>query len=230
MGLLAALGGCAVPAMPARYQPPVGPRETVYVTAQGWHTGLALRTASISRPLAILRQDFPGARYLWFGWGQREYYMAAHPTVWDALRALLPGPAVVYVIPLSQQPQPAGVGGKMFPVSITPAGFRRLTDDIAASLARSPDGQLRWAGSGFWPGSAFFASTQTYDAAHTCNTWTAKALQIAGLPVRATGVIFANQVVAQIRPIAAADQAVSSRMYNPPANRSTAYTIRFSST
>ncbi|MBV8455497.1 MAG: hypothetical protein JO122_02645 [Acetobacteraceae bacterium] len=70
------------------------------------------------------------------------------------LRALFPGPAVVYVIPLPEAPTAAQIGGHVFPLSMTVSGFSRLTDYIAASFERSADGELRWAGPGFWPGSA----------------------------------------------------------------------------
>jgi uncharacterized protein (TIGR02117 family) len=192
------MASCAAQPVSAVQQPPAAPHEIVYVTAEGWHTGLTVRAADIGGPLAILRQDFPGAQYLWFGWGQRAYYMTRHPTVWDALRALFPGPAVLYVIPLPEAPTTAQIGGHVFPLSVTPSGFSGLTDYIAASFERSADGELRWAGPGFWPGSAFFASNQIYDATNTCNTWTAKALNAAGLPVSAAGVMFASQVVAQM--------------------------------
>ncbi|MFP6560573.1 DUF2459 domain-containing protein [Paraburkholderia sp. B3] len=34
---------------------------------------------------------------------------------------------------------------------------------------------------GPYPGSLYFAARGTYDALHTCNTWTARALRSAGL-------------------------------------------------
>ena len=36
---------------------------------------------------------------------------------------------------------------------------------------------------------------------HICNTWTAEALRVAGLPVSATGVVFAAQVLDQLPPL-----------------------------
>lgn len=195
---MATMASCAAPSVGAGYRPPARSHEIVYLTAEGWHTGLVLRAADIGGPLRIVRQAFRGAKYLWFGWGQRAYYMARHPTVWDALRALFPGPAVVYVIPLPDSPTTAQIGGHVFRLGVTPSGFSRLTDYIAASFERSAAGELRWAGPGFWPGSAFFASSKIYDATNTCNTWTAEALTAAGLPVRAAGVMFASQVVVQV--------------------------------
>ena len=55
--------------------------KVVYVVSGGWHTELGLPLAEISGPLVVLKPDFPGARYLVFGWGARDYYMASNPPV-----------------------------------------------------------------------------------------------------------------------------------------------------
>jgi Protein of unknown function (DUF2459) len=54
-------------------------------------------------------------------------------------------------------------------------------------------------GRGPFPDSRFYAATGRYSAVRTCNTWTAAALQFAGLPVRAGGVLFAGQVERRVR-------------------------------
>jgi hypothetical protein len=54
-------------------------------------------------------------------------------------------------------------------------------------------------GDGPYPGSLFYASGDTYALTHTCNTWTAEALQIGGTEVRAAGVLFAGQVMDRAR-------------------------------
>ncbi|MDX1423384.1 MAG: hypothetical protein R3322_09610, partial [Kiloniellales bacterium] len=38
---------------------------------------------------------------------------------------------------------------------------------------------------------------------NTCNTWTARGLQAAGWPVRAAGVVTAEELMTQVRPLAA---------------------------
>jgi Protein of unknown function (DUF2459) len=78
--------------------------ELIYVIAGGWHTEIGLPVGAIGGPLAALKAEFPGARYLVFGWGARDYYMARNPGLGDILRALTPGPAVMLVIPLQMPP------------------------------------------------------------------------------------------------------------------------------
>ena len=171
---------------------------TLYLTAAGWHTGLVVPVDRLNGPWRTLLRDFPGATYLWFGWGERNYYMTAEPTAVDALRALLPGPAVVLVTPLFQPPQEGSFGQRVFALGMTSAGVTRLVDYLWSAFAKSPKREPIIAGRGLSTGSMFYAATGTYSATYTCNTWTAQALHVGGLPVTASGVVLADQVVEQV--------------------------------
>lgn len=191
------LAGCQVPSVPRQ---PVQRRAdvVVYLTAAGWHTGLVVPIDRLNGPWPTLLRDFPGASYLWFGWGERNYYMTAEPTAADALRALLPGPAVVLVTPLFQPPREGLLGQRVFPLGMTSAGFARLAEYLWSAFAKSPKREPIMIGRGFSAGSVFYAATGTYSATYTCNTWTAQALQVGGLPVTASGVVLVDQIVEQV--------------------------------
>ena len=47
--------------------------RTIYVIAQGWHVGVALRRADIPAGMLPEQTDFPQARYLEFGWGDAGF-------------------------------------------------------------------------------------------------------------------------------------------------------------
>jgi uncharacterized protein (TIGR02117 family) len=189
---------CALPA------PPPGlaaePRtEAIYVLRGGWHTEIALPASVIGGPLAALQRDFPGARMLVFGWGARDYYMAPNPGLAEAVRALSPGPAVMLVIGLPAAPAPSD---SAFAVYISRQGIARLSQWLWNELAKDAAGQPHRIAAGPYPQSLFYAATGSYDMTHTCNTWTAEALRVAGLPVRAAGVVFAEDITAQLAPFA----------------------------
>ena len=74
-----------------------------------------------------------------------------------------------------------------------------LEGSLASYFATDPAGQPLRLADGPYKGSAFFASDATYDALHTCNTWTAEILRAGGYPVSTAFVIFAHQVMAQAR-------------------------------
>jgi uncharacterized protein (TIGR02117 family) len=172
--------------------------EIVYVVAGGWHTELDLPRAAIGGRLTGLAVAFSGAPYLVFGWGARDYYMARHPGIADLLRAAAPGPAVVLVAPLTVPPGAFAGPGNVRAVALSREGGRRLAQFLWESLAKDANGAPRPLGAGPYPHSVFYAASGGYDLSHTCNTWTAEALQAAGVPVSATGVVFAGQLLDQL--------------------------------
>ncbi|MGH7002280.1 MAG: DUF2459 domain-containing protein, partial [Stellaceae bacterium] len=93
------LAGCAT--APAEVVQPycgAAPKlQTLYVIAGGWHTEISIPVDVLSQPLAALPEISPDVRYVVFGWGQRDYYMARNPGFGDLLAASVPGPSVVLV-------------------------------------------------------------------------------------------------------------------------------------
>jgi uncharacterized protein (TIGR02117 family) len=175
--------------------------ELLYVISGGRHTELGLPAGAISGPLAALKSEFPSARYLIFGWGARDYYMARNPGMADILRALAPGPAVMLIIPLKMPPKTFFGASNTLIVHVSRDAIERLSELLWSFLAPDDEAAPRRIGTGPYPESVFYASTGTYNLSHTCNTWTAEALRVAGLPVSAAGVVFANQVLDQVQPL-----------------------------
>lgn len=198
----ALLAGCAwTPVKP--YEGAAPATETVYVAALGWHTEIGLRADAVTGPLAVLKREFPGASYFTFGWGERDFYMAPNPGLADALRAVVPGPAVMLVRGLRRSPAETFGAADVYAVPVSPEGMDRLSQYLWRYLDEEGKGELRRAGDGPYPESTFYAAAGTYDMGNTCNTWTAQALNVAGLPVSAVGVVFAGQVVDRVRGLVA---------------------------
>lgn len=176
--------------------------ETLYVIAEGWHTELALSAAALSGPIVSLEPGSKDGRYMVFGWGERDYYMNPAPGLADLVKAAVPGPSVMLIIPLPERPAAFFVtDSTVFAVPVAKDGLERLSTFLWAYLEKDREGLVRRVGDGPYPGSGFYAARGTYDLANTCNTWTAEALHVAGLPVSATGVVFAGQIVAAVRAI-----------------------------
>ena len=199
MGACLALSGCGSTPSPAYHEAASTDGVALYVIAAGWHTEIALAVAAIDHPLRAVAPDFPGARYLAFGWGERNYYMARAPTVADAMNALLPGPAVLLVTPLLQAPRESRANAQVFELSLSTAGLERLSNYLWSAFDRSGGGSTRRLAAGPAPGSVFYAATGTYSSSYTCNTWTAEGLRAGGLPVSPAGVVFAGQLTDQLR-------------------------------
>ena len=155
----------------------------------------------ISGPLAALKVAFPTARHLVFGWGARDYYMAQNPGIADLLRAAVPGPAVMLVIPLQASPEAVFGASTAFSIPAPQEGIQRLSQFLWDYLAADEQGSPRRVGIGPYQQSVFYASAGTYNLGHICNTWTAEALGVAGFPETASGVVFAGQVLDQLPPV-----------------------------
>jgi uncharacterized protein (TIGR02117 family) len=197
-GTLQTLPGCGSTSSPT-YQEAPGDGVRIYVIAAGWHTEIALPVHVIRDPLRAATPDFPGAQYLSFGWGERNYYMARAPTLSDAMSALFPGPAVLLVTPLYQPPRESRASGQVFELSLSTAGLDRLSNFLWTAFEKASDGTTRRLAPGPEPGSAFYAATGTYSSSYTCNTWTAEGLRVGGVPVTPAGVVFAGQLTDQLR-------------------------------
>jgi uncharacterized protein (TIGR02117 family) len=201
-GTLQALPGCGSTPSPT-YQEAPGDGVTTFLIAAGWHTEIALPINAVQEPLRAVAPDFPGARYLSFGWGERNYYMARAPTAGDAMSALFPGPAVLLVTPLYSPPRESRANAQVFELGLTPAGLDRLSNHLWAAFKKSGDGTPLRLAEGPAPGSAFYAATGTYSASYTCNTWTAEGLRVGGVPVTPAGVVFVDQLTDQLRSLGA---------------------------
>jgi uncharacterized protein (TIGR02117 family) len=200
-----ALAGCAAPAPPAVLT--AGPRtETIFLVERGWHTDVGLQASQLGDALGPLGASFPGVHTLLIGFGERAYLLHRQHNAADMLAALIPGPGALLVTALRDTPATAFPADDVVALQVSARGLARLTDFIAASFERPPAGGPREIADGPYPGSLFYASTRTYSAGYTCNTWTAEALQTGGLPIHAAGVLFADDVADQARRIAAASR------------------------
>ncbi len=189
----------------SRFGPPslADPVVEVAVVERGRHTDIAIPADAMAEPVgAALRQAFPGARVLVFGFGDRAFYMAREETFAGMLAALFPGPGVVLVTGLRTSPAEAFGADHVVGLRLSASQADGLAAFIGRSLAIDGSGPPARLGDGPYPGSLFYASAQTYDVFYDCNRWTLSALQNAALPADPDGVIFAGQVMDQAGRIA----------------------------
>ncbi|MGA2188715.1 MAG: DUF2459 domain-containing protein [Steroidobacteraceae bacterium] len=178
----------------------------VYLARRGWHVDVGFAVASLTAPLDAVAREFPGARYLFFGFGDRRYLMAKHRNMPALLAALWPGKGLILATALGATPADAFGAAQVIEIRISPAQLLAAQDFIWRSLGDrdlpSTDA-LPVAAPGPYEGSLYLSARPGYSAFHTCNTWAAEALGRAGLPVHSAGVLFAGQLWRQARKAAA---------------------------
>jgi uncharacterized protein (TIGR02117 family) len=160
------------------------------------HTGLIVRSADVAHDAWPARADFAHAEYLELGWGDREYYMHREPGPLLALRAVLwPTPGAVHAVGFSGPIAREFPGSEILELRVEPAGFSRLVEFVRASHAPEPNDL----GPGQRTNSRFYASERRFHLFETCNTWVARALAEAGVPVDPGSAMTASQLLHQLR-------------------------------
>ncbi len=188
---MAALTGCAhAPSAPAS----AGPR-TAYVVRRGFHTDIGLPAVALALPLRPLAAEFPGARTLLVGFGDRSFVQSrGRRWLGDWLLALLPGEGAMLVTGLSVAPDQAFAARDVVTLALTDMQWAGLQRFVRASFS-PPAGVPARLAEGPYEGSRFYASARTYDLLDTCNTWTAEALRAAGQDVPVDFSLFSGQVM-----------------------------------
>jgi uncharacterized protein (TIGR02117 family) len=175
----------------------------IFVTSNSWHSGIVLARADVPLETIPEAADFPDAAYLEFGWGDAVYYPTPRAGLGLALGAMFPGPAVLHIAGLPDHP------GRVFPTarvvefSLSEHALARLLAHLAASIDRGGAPRAESHAAGLYAFSRFYPATGRFHLFNTCNTWTARALQAAGLAIEADGVQTVDDLMARLAPLAA---------------------------
>jgi hypothetical protein len=196
--LLTACSATTTRLMPSYSAEPPEKTTVIYVIRRKWHVDIGFAAADLQPPLTALRADFPQARYLSFGFGDRHYLLDKDRGFGGMLAALWPGPGLMLVTGLTATLQAAFEEGNVIEIPVTAAQAADAQAFIWKSLAAN-DGAVAPLLAGPYDGSLYYASSQHYSALHTCNTWAAQTLQAAHLRVHSAGVEFAGQLWRQAR-------------------------------
>ncbi|HEY0749114.1 MAG TPA: DUF2459 domain-containing protein [Steroidobacteraceae bacterium] len=175
-----------------------GVASTVFVARRGWHVDVGLEVAELAPPLASAAAALPGARYLFFGFGDRHYLLAQKHNAPVLLAALWPGAGMMLVTALSAAPEQGFGTEQVLSLELSAEQMQALQSFIWKSLD-TPSGALRVYAPGPYADSVYFAASIKYSALRTCNTWVAQALRAAGLRIHPAGVLFAGQVWSRVR-------------------------------
>jgi uncharacterized protein (TIGR02117 family) len=193
---------------PARTSPAGDPEsgennETIYVTSNGWHSAIVVSRASLPRGAIPEGADFPSALYLSLSWGDAEYFPERQPTFAMGLRAALgPTPAVVHLAGLRSHPQDVFPSDEVVQLRIPTDRFGNLVTYLDGTFARNGAKRARSIAPGLYSFSLFYRAKGEFHLLNTCNTWTARGLKAGGWPIRVSGTVSAEDLMAQVRRLA----------------------------
>lgn len=180
--------------------------KPVYVVSHGWHTGIVIAGRDRGPELAFLDRHFDKANWYEIGWGDKQFYQAGEVGAGLMLRAgLVPTDTVLHVTALPERPESYFTNNRVIELRIDAAGLERLTTAVAEYFQYDENGDPLTSGEGLYGESLFFDATGRFHAFNTCNTWTARMLKQAGVPIRTFMTLRANSVMDQLEPIAKND-------------------------
>jgi len=198
--MLALVTGCLGP-VGALYPPaPDAQTEPVWVVDHGWHTGLVVPRSALPPGLLPEQDDFPMAHYLEVGWGDAAFYRARDPGVGLAIRAALSSTAsVVHMVGLPARPEQAFSRRDVVEIRLSRPGFEALARFVDDAFDREERGRAPVLGSGLYGASAFYPARGRYHLLNTCNTWIARALRAAGVPITPVYAMTARNLMWQVK-------------------------------
>ena len=143
---------------------------TIYVVGRGWHTDIGLRASEVTSQLASLESKFPGIRFMVFGFGEREYFIGRNGGAGEMLAALFPSKSAILLTPLHAPPSEAFANQQVVTLHLPKSGVLQIATRLWDNLEKTADGAPVRLGDGPDVGSVFYASSEAYNAFHTCNT------------------------------------------------------------
>ena len=111
---------------------------TVYVARRRWHIDVGFAAEDLRGPLVGVLGQFPGARYAFFGFGDRHYLLSKDHEASALLAALWPGPGLILVTALESTPRQAFGVEEVIELQLTPDESRAIQAFIWHALSRQP--------------------------------------------------------------------------------------------
>jgi hypothetical protein len=204
LGLVAALwtwtrSGELVPS------PSPGPGVPVHILNNGFHTDLVVPRAALEAgggPLGAAVRSVGPSDWIRIGWGDARFFVDPRPMegrLADGARAFFrPGnPSVVMLDPDFGDPTHGVPPHRRRTLMLSPEAFAGLRGRVEQSLALSA-GRPHLSTASPGSGAHYFASREHFWIGYLCNSWTARVLNAAGLPVRPMRAVTAGEIMATV--------------------------------
>ena len=174
----------------------------IYVTSNGWHTELVVETATLPARGWPERESLRARRYLEVGWGDRDAYPAERLTAQLTLQAALASRGSVLRVSGFDEPILDRFRGiEIVEIRLAPSALETLAQFIEASHAVDHEGRPIRLDPVTTGSATFYLARGRFHALNTCNSWTARALQAAGLPLWPALTFTAHQLMLQVIPL-----------------------------
>ena len=190
--------GCLGPPLTPYMLPADESLTVLYVVRHSWHTRIAVRYADVDPALWPESRDLGAVTWLEVGWGDRDYYPAPHPSIWDAVDTVIrPTPAAIHVGGFDQAPSAFLADAPMACILVAARALDGLARFIHDSYELQNGAPVRIR-PGNYEHSWFYRATGRYHALfNNSNMWVARGLRAAGVPVLPWRAVTASNTLRQ---------------------------------
>lgn len=133
------------------------------------------------------------------GWGDKGFYQSQEITTALTLQAMFwSSGAVMHIVAFSGKPERYFAGSEIKSLLLHTNQRNSLMRYLGRSFARDEEGNLIPLKQGIYGDSQFYAANGRYGILNTCNKWTAKGLESAGLTINPSLKLTAGSVMKAI--------------------------------
>jgi uncharacterized protein (TIGR02117 family) len=193
---------CGIPTSSVWPPPEPDRLRDVWLVRHGWHTRIAVARADVDPSIWPESGDLGDVRYLEVGWGDRDFYPAPSPSIWDAIDPIVRRtPAVLHVGGFDRPPAQSVPGTPIVRIRVSAEGFAHLTRFIHEHYVLEDNGAPVRLRPGYYPRSWFYLAHGRYHVLANSNNWTLRALRAAGAPVTPWRAVTAGSAISQAEQI-----------------------------
>ncbi len=172
----------------------------VYVASHGWHTGFIIPAPQLQGAIPELKQRFDDVAYIEIGWGDKGFYQAKKITAGLTVRAIFwPTEAVIHCVAIPTDPEDFFSTSDVERLCLSDGELSSLIRFISESFSRDHHGNVKPSKNGLYGDSQFYKGVGDYHLMNTCNKWTAKGIESAGMDISPTFKLSAGSVMDYIR-------------------------------
>lgn len=210
--VLAVLAGCTT-SPNLKKIPLAHTGHTIHFIYHEWHTSILIETEAYARYSKYfpnspsLRAQLQQQKYIRIGWGDGDYFTGKRKTFGAATKALIASDySAIQIIGYSQSPFAGIPSGTHVPLVITDKSMQRLVRYFDKSFVRMETGDVITLPAYAENTGTFYQAKGHYSLWSNCNTWSSRALQVAGLPIRSRLHLTAKSVFEQAHNISSYQQ------------------------
>jgi len=179
----------------------------IHFVYEKWHTSILIPAEPVRQHSRYFKDIARQKKYIRFGWGDGDYFTGKNKSIFSGAKALVAsGYSAVQVLdyygdPLSYIPSDTRV-----PLMLSEKNMKKMIRYIDQTIALDEQNQPI-ALTAFEENTGYFFKAKLhYSVLSNCNTWSSRALQAAGMPIRSSLKLTAQSVFEQAKIISTYQQ------------------------